>query len=85
MVSVASTSRYITTASHYHPRYQSRSSMYIRGLIPWNFAEWAEAVPIAEALVHYDQSSLYAFESWSPYLHTGLIEKPLNKLGGYTG
>ena len=21
----------------YHPRYQSRSSMYIRGLIPWNF------------------------------------------------
>ena len=39
-------SRYITSASRYHPRYQSRSSMYIRGLIPWNFAELAEAVPI---------------------------------------
>ena len=27
-------------------RYQSRSSMYARGLIPWNFAELAKAVPI---------------------------------------
>ena len=44
--SVTSASRYITSASRYHPRYQSRSSMYIRGLIPWNFAELAEAVPI---------------------------------------
>ena len=33
MVSAASASRYITTASRYHPRYQSRSSMYTRGLI----------------------------------------------------
>ena len=48
MVSVTSASRYITSASHYHPRYQSRSSMYIRGLIPRNFAELAEAVPIEE-------------------------------------
>ena len=31
MVSVTSASRYITSASRYHPRYQSRSSMYIRG------------------------------------------------------
>ena len=46
MVSVTSASRYITTASCYNPRYQSRSSMYIRGLIPRNFAELAEAVPI---------------------------------------
>ena len=46
MVSVTSASRYITSASHYHPRYQSRSSMYIRGLIPRNFAELAEAVSI---------------------------------------
>ena len=37
---------YITSASHYHPHYQSRSSMYIRGLIPQNFAELGEAVPI---------------------------------------
>ena len=29
----------VTSASRYHPRYQSRSSMYIRGLIPRNFAE----------------------------------------------
>ena len=36
----------VTSASRYHPRYQSRSSMYIRGLIPRNFAELAEAVPI---------------------------------------
>ena len=45
MVSVTSTSRYITSASCHHPRYQSRSSMYIRGLIPQNSAELAEAVP----------------------------------------
>ena len=47
MVSVASASRNITSASCYHPRYQSRSSMYIRGLIPRNFAELADAVPIS--------------------------------------
>ena len=46
MVSVTSASRYITSATHYHPRYQSRSSMYIRGLIPRNFAELAETVQI---------------------------------------
>ena len=53
MVSLTSASRYITSASRYitsvsrfHPRFQSRSSMYIRGLIPQNFAELAEAVPI---------------------------------------
>ena len=36
----------IRSASRYHPRYQSRSSMYTHGLIPRNFAELAEAVPI---------------------------------------
>ena len=46
MVSVTSASHYITSASRYHSRYQSRSTMYIRGLIPRNFAESAEAVPI---------------------------------------
>ena len=46
MVSATSASRYITSASCYHPRSQSGSSMYIRGLIPRNFAELAEAVPI---------------------------------------
>ena len=46
MVSVTSASRYITSASRYYPRYQSRSSMYIHGLIPRNFAKLAEAAPI---------------------------------------
>ena len=46
MVSVTSAARYITSASRYHQRYQSRSSMYIHGLISRNFAELAEAVPI---------------------------------------
>ena len=48
MVSLTSASRYITSALRYHPRCQSRSSMYIRGLIPRNSAELAEAVPIGE-------------------------------------
>ena len=42
MVSVTSASRYVTPAS----RYQSRSSMYILGLIPQNSTEFAQAVPI---------------------------------------
>ena len=46
MVSVTSASCYITSASRYHQCYQSRSSKYIRGLIPWNFTGIAEAVPI---------------------------------------
>ena len=39
---MTSASRYVTSAS----RYQSRSSMYIQGLIPWSSTELAEAVPI---------------------------------------
>ena len=46
MVPAMSASRCVMSASRYDPRYQSRSSMYIRGLIPRNFAELAEAVPI---------------------------------------
>ena len=48
MVSVMSMTRYTcnTSASRYNPRYQS-TSMPIRALIPRNFAELAEAVPIA--------------------------------------
>ena len=42
MFFVMPASCYITSAS----RFQSRSSMYIRGLIPRNFAELTEAVPI---------------------------------------
>ena len=44
MVSVTLASHYITSASCNHPRYQSRSSINIRGLIPRNFAELVEAV-----------------------------------------
>ena len=51
MVSVTSASRDITSASRYHPRYQSRPSMYIRGLIPRNISKLAEAVPIGQANV----------------------------------
>ena len=47
LVYVMSAARYITSALRYHPRYQSRSSMYILGLIPGTFTELAEAVPIA--------------------------------------
>ena len=43
---IFSASRYITSPSRYPPRYQSISSMYIRGLIPRIFAVLAEAVPI---------------------------------------
>ena len=46
MVSVTSASLYITSASLKHLHYQSRSSMYIRGLIPQNFAEYAEAIQV---------------------------------------
>ena len=48
MVSVTSALRYITSALRYHPLYQSRSSMYIPGLIAWNFTELAETVQIAD-------------------------------------
>ena len=36
----------VMSASRYHPCYQSRSSLYIHGLIPRDFVELAEAVPI---------------------------------------
>ena len=52
---ITSASRYITSASRYHPRYQSSSSMFICGLIPPNFAELDEAVPIATNSHLYDQ------------------------------
>ena len=52
VVSVTSASHYITSALCYQPRYQSRSSVYIRGLIPRNFAELAETVPIEPIYRH---------------------------------
>ena len=44
-----SVSRYITSASSYHPSYQSRTLMYIPSLIPQNFTELAEAVLIGRS------------------------------------
>ena len=41
VASVTPASRYITSASRFLLRYQSRSSMYIRGLIPRNSAKLA--------------------------------------------
>ena len=46
MVSVTSASCYIMSASCYHPRYKSRTSMYISALIPRNFTDFTEAVQI---------------------------------------
>ena len=57
MVAVTPASHYITTASHHHPHYQIRSSMYIRGLIPRNVAELAEAVPIVQRCAPCDHAT----------------------------
>ena len=72
MVSVTSASYYIMSASSYHPLIQSRSSMYIRGLIPRNFAELAEEVPIrAYSSYHICKNAFaYTFEpnTWDYYI-----------------
>ena len=69
MVSVTSTSRYITSASRYHSRYRSRSSMYIRGLIPRNFAELDEAVPIGlSSITDFVNSWVFTHQIFTPYL-----------------
>ena len=73
MVSVTSASRYITSASRYHPRYQSRSSAYIRGLIQRNFAELAQAVPIVTLSCHVKVAS-------SCYVASQRIQKLLGAL-----
>ena len=46
IVSVTPAASYITSASRYHPGYQSRSSIYIGGLIPQIFPELAKVLPI---------------------------------------
>ena len=66
MVSVTPASRYITSASRYRPRYQSRSSMYIRGLIPRNFAESADAVPIDVKCLKHEQPSVFGQQNNQP-------------------
>ena len=76
MVSVTLASRYITSASRYHPRYQSRSSMYIRDRIPRNFAELAEAVPIAavcrtQKLKYFLGAAVCRLRMHADYFNTG--------------
>ena len=72
MVFVTSASCYLMSASCYHPHYRSKSSMYIRGLIPWNFAEWAEAVPIGiRATWRFRIAKIFPFQypRWPPWQH----------------
>ena len=71
MVSVTSASRYITSASCYHPLYQNRSSLYIRGLIPRNFAKLAKAVPIAsDKVTNIHKGSLTVwYKVWALYAY----------------
>ena len=52
MVSVTSASRYITSASCYHPRYQSRSSMYFRGFIPQISRNWPRQFRLSMGLLY---------------------------------
>ena len=77
MVSVTSALRYtcITSASRYHPRYQSISSVYIRCLIPRNVGELDEAVPIGLLFVTY----VYFTQS------SGIIKKLRSRLWYLSG
>ena len=68
IVSVTSASRYLTSTS----RYQSRPSMYIRGLIPQNSMELAEAVQI-EIL-----SSGYQVYKCNKQLYSYILNPQLN-------
>ena len=72
MVSVMTASHYITSESRYHSRYRSRSSMYIRGLIPRNLAELAEAVLIG---LGYERYSYGLFRDTLYKHHKCLMEK----------
>ena len=63
MVSVTSAARYIMSVLRYHPRYQSRSSMCICGLIPGNITELAEAVPIGLNRGYYNFLNVYGIYS----------------------
>ena len=70
MVSVTSASFYVMSLSHY----QSRSSMYIWGLIPWNPQIWSKQF----RLLRYD-------ESLGPWLHIKCLSKTLVRLCECTG
>ena len=67
MVSVTLALRKATSAS----RFQSRSSMYIRGLIPRNSTELAEAFPIDSTIVYFavDMMQFSAKEKNGPLKH----------------
>ena len=66
MVYVTSASRYVTSVS----RYQSRSSMYVRGLIPQNSVEFAEVVPIG---FYHAIAQMYDYVPDSLYGHVNCL------------
>ena len=76
------TSHYITLVSRYHPRYQSRSLMYIHGLISRNSAELAEAVPvgmycsIAKIVSEYGQQKTQSQTADNPMAPRGRATQP---------
>ena len=84
MVSVTSVLRYITPASRYYPRNQSRSSMYIRGLIQRNFVELAEAVRSRRSATECWLGSFVIFKR-CPYQSNTIIDfnNPLSKTSNH--
>ena len=63
-----SASRYVTSA----PRYKSRSSMYIRSLIPRNYTVLAEAVPIGYVSTHFKRYDIVVFTKTRIYKACGI-------------
>ena len=66
IVSLMSASRYTMSVSCYHPSYQSRSSMYIHGLIPQNSTELAEAVLIGTCSYSHSPCKIANVDSYPP-------------------
>ena len=82
MVSVTSALHFITSASRYHTRYQSRFSMNIRGLIPKNPAELAKAVPIElmHCIIEEKQlNQIYNYDGTSKMAHESHIVREKDK------
>ena len=63
------TSRYVKSMSRFQPRYQSRCSMYIRGLIPGNLAG---AVPIDITPCIKINKQLVVYRFWQRYVKTAV-------------
>ena len=81
MVYVKSTSRYITSASCNHPRYQSRSSMYICGLIHGISRNWPRQLRLPKLLGEISPNFKGMILVWSSGPHATLF----NIFKFYTG